>query len=106
MFVFLTMLTLYPDCRLAGFAKATKTSGVAKVYWRRLHSKRSLPVLEWSSESKYFERFNFFVDNIYRPRATTLPLAAHAWHGVINLHNRRWTPEMWSLLYKSSKVCV
>ena len=36
MFVFLTMLTLYPDGRLTGSAKATKTSGAAKVYWRRL----------------------------------------------------------------------
>ena len=61
MFVFLTMLTLYPDGRLAGFALAMKTSGAAKVYWRRLNSKRSIPVLEWTSESEYFE-----------------PLAAHA----------------------------
>ena len=37
--------------------KATKTSGAAKVYWRRLNSMRSLPVLEWTSESEYFERF-------------------------------------------------
>ena len=53
MFVFLTMLTLYPDGRLTGFALDTKTSGAAKVYWRRL---RSLPVLKWVSESEYFER--------------------------------------------------
>ena len=32
MFVFLTMLTLYPDGRLTGFALDTKTSGAAKVY--------------------------------------------------------------------------
>ena len=51
MFVFLTMLTLYPDGRLTGFAKATKTSGAAKVYWRQLNSH---PVLELTSE--YFER--------------------------------------------------
>ena len=51
MFVFLEMPTLYPDGRLTGFAKATKTSEAAKVYWRRLNSKISLPVLE------YFERF-------------------------------------------------
>ena len=38
-------------------AKATKTSGAAKVYWRRLNSMRSLPVLEWTSESEYFEGF-------------------------------------------------
>ena len=32
LFVFLTMLTLYPDGRLTGFALDTKTSGAAKVY--------------------------------------------------------------------------
>ena len=37
-----------------------KTFGAAKVYWRRLNSRRSLPVLDWSSESEYFERFKFF----------------------------------------------
>ena len=57
MFVFLTMLTLYQDGRQTGFAKATKTFGAAKVYWKRLNSKRILPVLEWTSESDYFERF-------------------------------------------------
>ena len=56
MFVFLTMLTLYPEGRLTGFALATKTSGAAKVHWKRLNSKRSLPVLKWASESEYFER--------------------------------------------------
>ena len=50
MFVFLAMLTLYPDGRQTGFAKATKTSRAAKVYWRQL---RSHPVLE----SEYFERW-------------------------------------------------
>ena len=50
------MLTLYPDGRLEGFALAMKTSGAAKVYWRRLNSKRSLPVLKWASESEYFAR--------------------------------------------------
>ena len=57
MFVFLTILTPYPDDRLTGFEKATKTSGVAKVYWRRLNSKRSL---DWTSESEFFE--SFFAD--------------------------------------------
>ena len=57
MFVFLMVLTLYPDGRLTEFAKATKTSGAAKVYWRRLNSKRSLPMLDWTSESEYFQRF-------------------------------------------------
>ena len=32
-----------PVPRLTGFAKATKTSGAAKVYWRRLNSKRTEP---------------------------------------------------------------
>ena len=32
MFVFLTMLTLYPDGRITGFALDAKTSGAAKVY--------------------------------------------------------------------------
>ena len=40
-----------PDGRLTGFAKAP--SGATKVYWRQLNSKRSLPVLEWTSESEY-----------------------------------------------------
>ena len=63
MFVFLTILTLYQDGRQTGFAKATKTSGAAKVYRRRLNSKRSLPVLEWTSESEYFQKILiFFVD--------------------------------------------
>ena len=61
MFVFLTMLTLYLDGRLTGFALDTKTSGAAKVYWRRLNSKRSLSVLKWVSESEYLERI-FFAD--------------------------------------------
>ena len=66
------MLTLYPDGRLIGFAKATKTSGAAKVYCRRLNSKRSIPVLEWTSESEYFERFKTIIIYIlYRPRAIT-----------------------------------
>ena len=75
MFVFLTMLTLYPDGRLTGFAKAAKTFGAAKVYWRRLKSKRSLPVLEWTSESEYFERFKKILID------ATSPLAAHAQRG-------------------------
>ena len=44
-----------PAPRRRGFAKATKTSGAAKVYWRRLNSKRRLSVLEWTSESEYFQ---------------------------------------------------
>ena len=56
MFVFLTMLTLYPDGRLTGFALATKTSGAAKVYWKRLNSKKKVSVLKWASESEYFQR--------------------------------------------------
>ena len=72
MFVFLIMLTLYPDGRLTG---STKTSRAAKVYWRQLNSKRSFPVLEWTSESEYFERF--------KKISITLPLAAHAWRVVM-----------------------
>ena len=41
-------------------AKATKTSGAAKVYWWQL---KSLPLLEWTSESEYFESSErFFAD--------------------------------------------
>ena len=71
MFVFLTMLTLYQDGRLTGFAQDTKTSGAAKVYWRRLNSKRSLPVLKWVSESEYFEKNPkfFYMDTTMRMRA-------------------------------------
>ena len=50
MFVFLVLPILYPSGTLAGFAKATKTW-----YWRP--SKRSLPVLKWTSESEYFLSF-------------------------------------------------
>ena len=67
------MLTLYPDGRLTRFAKATKTPGAAKVYWRRLNSCIGVD----------FCKEYFFAD-IYRPRAITLPLAAHAWRGVNN----------------------
>ena len=78
---------LYPNGTLAGFAKATKTCPAAKWYWRPLNSKRSLPVLKWTSESEYFLSFNFFLQNLYTmyssPRAITLPLAAHAQRGVI-----------------------
>ena len=81
--VFLAMPTLYLDVRLTGFAKASKTSGAAKVYWRRLNSKRSLPVLEWTSESEYF--FVYISIYIARPRAITLPLTAHARRGVIRV---------------------
>ena len=37
--------------------RATKTSGAAKVY----NSMRSLPVLEWTSESEYFENSEIFL---------------------------------------------
>ena len=58
MFVFLVSAILYPNGTLA---KATKTCPAAKRYWRPLNSKRSLPVLKWSSESEYFLSFNFFL---------------------------------------------
>ena len=57
-----------------GFAKATKTSGAAKVYWSRLYLKRSFTMLAWTSESEYFERYKkvLFADiYISRPRAIT-----------------------------------
>ena len=65
MFVFLASPILYPNGTLAGFAKATKTCPAAKWYWRSLNSKRSLPVLKWSSESEYFLSFNFFLQIYY-----------------------------------------
>ena len=48
------MLTLYPDCRPTGFAKATKTSEAEGIL-EAINLKRSLPVLKWSSESEKFE---------------------------------------------------
>ena len=60
MFVFLVLCILYPNGTLAGFAKATKTCPAAKWYWRPLNSKRSLPVLKWTSKSEYSLSFNFF----------------------------------------------
>ena len=51
MFVFLVLSILYPNGTLAGFAKATKTCPAAKWYWRPLNSKKSLPVLKWTSKS-------------------------------------------------------
>ena len=57
---------LYPNGTLAGFAKAMKTCPAAKWYWRALNSKRSLPVLKWTSESEYFLSFKFFfAESIY-----------------------------------------
>ena len=64
MFVFLVLVMLYPNDTLTGFAKATKTCPAAKRYWRPLNSKRSLPVLKWTSESEYFLSFIFLVDTI------------------------------------------
>ena len=57
MFVFLVLSMFYPNDTLTGFAKATKTCPAAKRYWRPLNSKRSLPVLKWTSESEYFLSF-------------------------------------------------
>ena len=79
MFVFLTMLTLYLDGRLTGFAKATKTCPAHKLYWRPLNWKRSLAVLKWTSESEYFLSFEKKIaDTIEQP------FAAHARRGVIS----------------------
>ena len=60
MLVFLVLSMFYPSDTLTGFAKATKTCPAAKWYWRPLISKRSLPVLKWTSESEYFLSFKFF----------------------------------------------
>ena len=49
MFVFLVLPMLYPNDTLTGFSKATKTCPATKRYWRPLNSKRSLPVLKWTS---------------------------------------------------------
>ena len=68
MFVFLVLSILYPNGTLAGFAKATKTCPAAKWYWRPLNSKRSLPVLKWTSKSEYSLSFKFlFADNYINP---------------------------------------
>ena len=87
MLVFLVSVILYPNGTLAGFAKATKTCPAAKRYWRPLNSKRSLPVLKWSSESEYFLSFKFFFADIiiYNPvqEQSLDPFAAHAQRGVI-----------------------
>ena len=62
MFVFRVLSILYPNGTLAGFAKATKTCPAAKWYWRPLNSKRSIPVLKWTSKS---ESFKFLFADIY-----------------------------------------
>ena len=82
MFVFLVLSMLYPNGTLTRFVKATKTCPAAKQYWRPLNSKRSLPVLKWTSESDYFLSFTNFFCRHSSPRAITLPLAAHARRGV------------------------
>ena len=58
MFVFLVLSILYPNDTLTGFAKTTKTCPAAKWYWRPLNSKRSLPVLKWTSESDFLADIN------------------------------------------------
>ena len=62
LFVFLAVSMLCPNDTLAGFAKATKTGPAAKRYWRPLNSKRSLPVLKWTS---VFFEFQFFFADIW-----------------------------------------
>ena len=58
MLVFLVLAMLY--------TKATKTCPAAKWYWRPLNSKRSLPVLKWTSESEYFFEFQKkFLQTLY-----------------------------------------
>ena len=53
MFVFLVLSMHYPNDTLAGFVKAMKTCPAAKRYWRSLNSKRSLPMLKWTSDTFY-----------------------------------------------------
>ena len=65
MFVFLVLSMLYQIDTLTGFAKATKTCPATKRYWRPLNSKRSLPVLKWTSESEYFLSFKIFLQTLY-----------------------------------------
>ena len=82
-FVFLVLPMLYPSGTLAGFAKATKTCPAGKQYWRPLNSKRSLPVLKWTSESKYFlsSKKKFLADTKYiQSKSNHL---AHVRRGVI-----------------------
>ena len=62
MFVFL-LLMLYPNDTLTRFAKATKTCPAAKRYWRPLNSKRSLPVLKWTTGSGYFLSFCRYIQS-------------------------------------------
>ena len=66
MFVFLALLIFYPNTTLSEFAKAAKTSRAAKLYWRPLNSKGSLPVLKSTSESEYFGRFT---ETLFFPEA-------------------------------------
>ena len=62
------VVDVLPKQYVTGFAKAMKTFPAAKRYWRPLNSKRSLPVLKWTSESEYFfSEFQKkkFADTIY-----------------------------------------
>ena len=59
MFVFLVLWMLYPNDTLTGFVKAMTA---VKRYWRPLNSKRSLPVLKWTS---FLEFQIFFANTIY-----------------------------------------
>ena len=81
MFVFLVLPILYPNGTLAGFAKAMKTCPAAKWYWRPLKSKRSLPVLKWTSESEYFLSFKIFLIPV---QEQSLDPSSHARRGVTN----------------------
>ena len=56
-------LRLCPNNRLTGFAKATKTCRAAKLYWRPLNLKRSLPVLKLTFERDEFQ--NLVLQNLY-----------------------------------------
>ena len=70
--MFLALAILYPNDRLSGFVMATKTCRAAKLYQRPLNLMRSLSVLNWTSESVFWEIKDWFQKkvqtyNIYIP---------------------------------------
>ena len=77
MFVFLVLPMFYLNGTLAGFAKATKTCPAAKWYWRPLNSKRSLPVLKWTSESDFFCRIYLIYTYIVQEQSLEPTLRMH-----------------------------
>ena len=91
MFVFLTMTTLYPDGRLTGFTKATKT--LELVYWRRLNSKRSLPVLaESQKNSDFFLQIYSTVQQVLRVKCCVF--GVFVCFGLYFVNYRSWQAEI------------